>query len=578
MAELLRMEHITKRFGNFYANRDISLTVNRGEVLTLLGENGAGKSTLMNILIGLYQPTEGKIFLEGREVRIESPGQAVALGIGMVHQHFMLVEAMTVFENIILGDRKARGLVIDRAARRTEIAALSEKYGLEADLDRPVTELSVGAKQRVEILKALYHGAELLILDEPTAVLTDMEAEGLFVIMRKLTGEGKSVVFISHKMREVLRVSDRITILRAGETAGTVARGEADGQRLANMMIGRELSRSQYEKKTFADSVSLDSDSVSDSGKADIGTGPDGGAAGGTGNPPAALRLTDVDYHKASRHSGLNGVTLAVRQGEIVGIAGVDGNGQTQLAQLAAGVIAPEAGSVELDREKVAVFDPAAFIAGGVAHVPEDRNAQGLVGDMSVSENLVLKDTDRPPFSRLNGLLLNKRAISDYGKSMAERYDIRCASLDQDARSLSGGNQQKIILARELESGPALLVAAHPTRGLDIGAARFVHDQMIAARDRGVGILLISADFDEILEMSDRILVLFEGRIMGEYPGIAPPVRAISLAMTGSQGDGGPDGGGGLDADTAQTGQNPEDSPNGTAPDADRKEEGPWKS
>lgn len=495
------MEHISKRFGDFYANRDVDLSVARGEVHTLLGENGAGKSTLMNILIGLYQPTEGKIFLNGKEVRIESPSQAVALGIGMVHQHFMLVEAMTVFENIILGGRNSSGIFIDREARRKEILELSERYGLDVELDKLITEISVGAQQRVEILKALYHGAELLILDEPSAALTDIEVEGLFAIMRKLIGEGKSIIFISHKMREVLHISDRITILRAGQVVTTVDRAETDGQALASMMIGRELSGSHYEKRVSKDRP--------------------------------VVRLDRVDYDKASKHNGLNGVSLEVRQGEIVGIAGVDGNGQTQLAQLVTGVIAPQSGAISFDEKHVAVFDPSAFIESGVAHVPEDRNLQGLIGSMSVADNLVLKSTGTSAFSKWRGLLLKKNAIGDYSRKMAQRYDIRCTSVDQDVRSLSGGNQQKVILARELESDPSLLVAAHPTRGLDIGATRFVHDQMIAARDRGVGILLISADFDEILEMSDRILVIFEGQIMGEFSGENPPIEEISLAMTG---------------------------------------------
>ena len=502
MSELLRMEHISKRFGNFYANRDISLTVNRGEVLTLLGENGAGKSTLMNILIGLYQPTEGKIFLEGKEVRIESPSQAVKLGIGMVHQHFMLVEAMTVFDNIILGDKHAKGLFIDRAARRKEIEELSARYGLDVQLDRLITEISVGEQQRTEILKALYHGAELLILDEPSAALTDIEVEGLFAIMRKLVSEGKSIIFISHKMREVMHISDRITVLRLGEVVGTVNCADTDSQKLASMMIGRELTTSQYGKKDCAG--------------ADI-----------------AVELSHVDYHKESKHNGLNDMSLTVHRGEIVGIAGVDGNGQTQLAQLITGVIAPESGSVELSGQRPAIFDPNGFIKDGVSHVPEDRNLQGLIGDMTIAENLVLKSSDSQRFSSGKGLLLKKKAIGGYAGEMAKKYDIRCTSVEQDVRSLSGGNQQKVILARELESDPVLLVAAHPTRGLDIGAASFVHDQMIAARDRGVGILLISADFDEILEMSDRILVCFEGQIMGEYSGKNPPIEEISLAMTG---------------------------------------------
>ena len=502
MSELLRMEHISKRFGDFYANKDISLTVNRGEVLTLLGENGAGKSTLMNILIGLYQPTEGKIFLNGKEVRIESPSQAVKLGIGMVHQHFMLVEAMTVFENIILGDKHAKGLFIDRAARRREIEELSAKYGLDVQLDKLITEISVGEQQRTEILKALYHGAELLILDEPSAALTDIEVEGLFAIMQKLIGEGKSIIFISHKMREVLHISDRITVLRLGEVVGTVARADTDGQKLANMMIGKELTESQYEKVDVS-------------------------------GAEVVASLDHVDYDKEHKHSGVNDMTLQIRSGEIVGIAGVDGNGQTQLAQLITGVIVPQGGKIYLKDRSVAVFDPHSFITDGVSHVPEDRNAQGLVGDMSIAENLVLKETDSPKFSQGKGLRLNKRAIHDYAEEMVQKYDIRCTSVAQTVRSLSGGNQQKVILARELESQPSLLVMAHPTRGLDIGAASFVHEQMIAARERGVGILLISADFDEILEMSDRILVCFEGQIMGEFSGKNPPIEEISLAMTG---------------------------------------------
>ena len=444
------MEHVSKRFGDFYANKDINLTVNKGEVLTLLGENGAGKSTLMNVLIGLYQPTEGSIYLNGQKVRIDSPAQAVKLGIGMVHQHFMLVEAMTVFENIILGDRNARGVFIDREARKKEILELSARYGLDVELDKPITEIAVGAQQRVEILKALYRGAELLILDEPSAALTDIEVEGLFKIMRKLTEEGKSVIFISHKMREVLHISDRITILRAGEVVTTLKREETDGQALANLMIGRELTPSQYEKVERA------------------------------GDP--VIELRGVDFQKTSKHNGLNGVSLTVGRGEIVGIAGVDGN---------------------------------------------------LIGEMTVKDNIVLKSTDAPEFSSGKGFVLKKKAIRDYALKMQEKYDIRCASIEQEARNLSGGNQQKVILARELENSPDLLVAVHPTRGLDIGATRFIHDTMIEARDRGCGVLLVSADFDEILEVSDRIIVMFEGQVMGVYPGKNPPIEEISLAMAG---------------------------------------------
>ena len=346
---------------------------------------------------------------------------------------------------------------------------LSERYGLDVELDKPITEIAVGAQQRVEILKALYRGAELLVLDEPTAALTDLEVEGLFRIMQKLTGEGKSIIFISHKMREVLHISDRITILRAGETVRTLNREETTGEELANLMM----------------------------------------------------------------HNGLNGVTLRVGRGEILGIAGVDGNGQSQLAQLVTGVIAPEGGTVDMKGSRVATFSPNGFIQENVSHIPEDRNKMGLVGNMSVMENIVLKETDDPKFSDAKGWHLKKRSMRAYAEQMQNKYDIRCQSVMQESRNLSGGNQQKVILARELENDPDLLVAVHPTRGLDIGATRFVHDTMIAARDKGCGVLLISADFDEILEMSDRILVMFEGAVMGEYPGSNPPIDQISLAMAG---------------------------------------------
>ncbi len=501
MSELLRMENISKRFGNFYANRDINLTLNRGEVHTLLGENGAGKSTLMNILIGLYQPTDGKIFLEGKERRITSPAQAVKLGIGMVHQHFMLVEAMSVFENIILGDRNVSGIFIDKKARKKEITELSERYGLNLELDKSITEISVGAQQRVEILKALYHGAELLILDEPSAALTDIEVEGLFAIMRKLISEDKSIIFISHKMREVLHISDRITIMRAGEIVKTVPGEGADAKTLASLMIGKDFNPSQYEKKEPKDSC--------------------------------ALSMNKVAYNKESKHNGLSQVSFELKKGEILGVAGVDGNGQTQLAQIITGVLTPQEGEVNMEDGKVAVFAPASFIEKNISHVPEDRNLQGLIGSMTVSDNLVLKSTDSPRFSSCSGWFLNKKNIKEYTQSLVEKYDIRCQGLDQEVRSLSGGNQQKVILARELESDPKVLVAVHPTRGLDVGATGFVHDKMIEARDNGVGVLLISADFDEILELSDRIVVIFEGQIMGEFSGKDPSIEEISLAMTG---------------------------------------------
>ncbi len=501
MEELLRMEGISKQFGEFFANRNINFEVRAGEVHTLLGENGAGKSTLMNVLIGLYQPTAGSIYLHGKKVKIESPAQAVKLGIGMVHQHFMLVEAMTVFENIILGDKRSKKPFIDVKERKKEILELSWKYGLNVEMDAKITEISVGAQQRVEILKALYRGAELLVLDEPTAALTDVEVEGLYSIIEKLKNEGKSIIFISHKMREVLHVSDRITILRAGEAICTLDADKTTSQELANLMIGRELSEAIYAK-------------VEKPGE-------------------AVIEFKDVCYKKSLKHGGLNNVSLSVAKGEIVGIAGVDGNGQSQLAQIAAGVIVPESGEVALKGKKPATFAPRSFIDEHVSHIPEDRNLMGLVGDMSVEDNLVFKSTESDRFSKANGWFLKKKAIRQYSEELREKYDIRCRSVTQETRNLSGGNQQKVILARELEAEPDLLIAVHPTRGLDIGATRYVRDSMIEARDKGCGVLLISADFDEVLQLSDRIIVLFEGQIMGEYSGNNPPIQDISLAMAG---------------------------------------------
>ena len=497
---LLEMQQICKAFSGVYANDHVDLTVEKGEIHALLGENGAGKTTLMNILFGIYSADSGQILWKGEPVRFASPKDAIAAGIGMVQQHFSLVRKMTVLDNIILNLRDNR-FVLDRKQARQRVCALAEKYGLTVDPDAQVGSLSVGEQQRVEILKTLYRGAELLILDEPTAALTDIEVEGLFKIIRKLTEEGKSVIFISHKMREVLQISDRITILRSGEVVTTLDRSETDGQELANLMIGRELSPSHYEK------VEEPGDPV--------------------------IQLRNVDYHKASKHAGLSGVSLTVGRGEIVGIAGVDGNGQSQLAQIVTGVLTPEGGEVDMKGSKVAQFTPNGFILENVSHIPEDRNKMGLIGNMSVKDNIVLKATDSPEFSSAGGYFLKKKAIRSYALQMQEKYDIRCTSVEQEARNLSGGNQQKVILARELEGEPDLLVAVHPTRGLDIGATRFVHDTMIDARDKGCGVLLISADFDEILEVSDRIVVMFEGQIMGVFSGKNPPIEEISLAMAG---------------------------------------------
>lgn len=501
MNEFLRMENMTKKFGEVYANKDINLSIKEGEVHTLLGENGAGKSTLMNILIGLYQPTQGNIYYRGKKVKIDSPSKAMKLGIGMVHQHFMLVEAMTVFENIILGVSKDSSIFIKKDRIKREILDLADQYGLDIEIDKPITEISVGVQQRVEILKALYRGAQLLILDEPTAALTDIEVKGLFRIIKKLTAEKKSVVFISHKMREVLEISDRITILRAGKTITTVDKDKTNAAELATLMIGREMADSEYKK------VSVTKENI--------------------------IALEHVSFNKKSKHNGINDVSLTVGKGEILGIAGVDGNGQSQLAQLVTGIVVPNGGDIYLHGKKVTKFDPDDFIISNVSHIPEDRNKMGLIGNMSVKENLILKSTENPKISLKKGFFLKKKVISQYANEMKAKYDIRCASIEQETRNLSGGNQQKIVLARELEMGPELLVAVHPTRGLDIGATKYVHDKIIHARNKGCGVILISADFDEVLKLSDRIVVMFEGRIVGIYSGEKPPIQEISLAMAG---------------------------------------------
>ena len=502
VAELLRMENVCKQFGAFFANQNVNLTVGEGEVHTLLGENGAGKSTLMNVLIGLYQPSGGKIFIRGKEVQISSPGVAVENGIGMVHQHFMLIEDMTGLENIILGDKRHNSPLLKVADDRKTVEELMERYGMEIDLDEKVGDMSIGMQQRVEIMKVLFRGADLVVLDEPTAVLTDLEVEGLFDIMQSLTSEGKSIIFISHKMREVMHISDYVTVLRRGRSVQTLKVADTTEQELADLMIGQKFTESTYEKVEAASEV--------------------------------AFKLKGVSYRPDVKHGGLKDVSLAIHKGEILGVAGIDGNGQSELASLVTGLIKPESGDViGPDGNKIALYSPSSFIDSGMGNIPEDRNKMGLVGDMSLAENLVLKQTDSDRFSAGHGAWLKLDAIREYAENLAEVNDIRCTSVNQTARSLSGGNQQKVILARELDAHPKLLVAVYPTRGLDIGATEFIHDQIIAQRDAGCAVLLISADFDEVLKLSDRITVLFEGQIMGTYPGAKPPIKEISLAMAG---------------------------------------------
>ena len=499
---VIEMLHITKEFPGIKANDDITLQLKKGEIHALLGENGAGKSTLMSVLFGLYQPEAGEIRKNGKPVKIDNPNDATALGIGMVHQHFKLIDVFTVLDNIILGAETTKLGFIQRKEARKKVEELSEKYGLKVDLDAKVEDITVGMQQRVEILKMLYRDNEILIFDEPTAVLTPQEIDELMATMKEFAREGKSILFISHKLNEIMAVADRVTVLRKGKCIGTVNTCDTNKQELSNMMVGRPVQL------------------VIDKTPAHPGE--------------EILHVEDlcVLSHLHKRNA-VDHVSFNVRAGEIVCIAGIDGNGQSQLAQVVTGLVAPESGKMYNAEGEIALFSPQTFIDAGLGNIPEDRNAMGLIGGMSIAENLVLKKTDTDRFSIGHGAWLKSDAIHEFAEEMREKNDIRCTSVDQTARSLSGGNQQKVILARELESQPSLLVMAHPTRGLDIGAASFVHEQMIAARERGVGILLISADFDEILEMSDRILVCFEGQIMGEFSGKNPPIEEISLAMTG---------------------------------------------
>jgi ABC-type uncharacterized transport system ATPase subunit len=492
-APLVVLSGITKRFPGVVANDDVSLELRAGEVHALVGENGAGKSTMMRVLYGMYPADAGRIFIRGEEVKISSPRVAIAKGIGMVHQHFVLVDPFTVTENIILGDEGPRVLDMDSAEEK--VKALADSYGFEIDPTARVEDLSVGEEQRVEILKALYRGVEILILDEPTAVLTPQEAKDLFSNLRKLREAGKTIVIISHKLDEVLEIADRISVLRRGKVVGETTPAETSKQELAQMMVGRPVL------------FRLEKPAVE------------------MGEP--ILRLESL---VAGR---LRGVDLEVCAGEIVGVAGVEGNGQTELAEALLGLREPEDGRMLLDGRDVAGWSVERIREAGVAFVPEDRHQQGLILDMSVWENSILGRHDERPFSSRIGVLSIGK-IKDRAAILAERYDIRALSIAANAATLSGGNQQKLILARELDGGPKLLVAAQPTRGLDVGAIEFVWSQILDQKAAGRAVLLISAELDEIYALSDRIVTLYEGKITGEYPPDVPP-ELIGVGMTGGR-------------------------------------------
>jgi ABC-type uncharacterized transport system ATPase subunit len=498
---LLELRGITKRFPGVVANDRVDFDLRPREVHALLGENGAGKSTLMNILYGLYRPDEGEVLLKGKQAEIRSPQDAIELGIGMVHQHFMLIPVMTVAENIVLGTEPARrGVFLDTDAARERVRNLSSSFRLTVAPDARVEDISVGQQQRVEILKALYRGADILILDEPTAVLTPQEALELFAILENLRHEGMSIIFISHKLGEVLGIADRITVLRRGQAVGTVPREGATREGLAKLMVGRDVLL-RVDKRP--------------------------------GEPRETL-LEVEDLHVTDQRDleAVRGISLSVRAGEIVGIAGVDGNGQSELIDAIAGLRKPSSGRVAVGGRDVTHDSANQILDAGFGHIPEDRQRRGLVLDFSLAENLALHDFDKPPASRF-GWLYPKRLI-ERARRLLREFDVRGGGPSTLAASLSGGNQQKVVVAREVSRNPRVLLAAQPTRGLDVGAIEFVHRRLVEERDEGRAILLVSLELEEILSLSDRVLVMYEGRIVGEFP---PDVseEELGIAMTGGR-------------------------------------------
>ncbi|HEU5373660.1 MAG TPA: ABC transporter ATP-binding protein [Gaiellaceae bacterium] len=500
-APLLELRGITKRFPGVLANDDVNLDLRRSEVHALLGENGAGKSTLMNILYGLYTPDQGQILLNGKPIDVGSTKAAIEHGIGMVHQHFMLIPVMTVAENIVLAtEPRHAGVLLDYDAARRRVRELSDRYGLAVDPDARIDRITVGQQQRVEILKALYRGAEILILDEPTAVLTPQEAQELFEIIRSLKEQGKSIIFISHKLNEVLEIADRITTLRRGVVVDTIPAAGATEEGLARMMVGREVL------------LRVD-------------------------KPPArpGRPLLQVEHLTVIDDRGLEtvrDVSFEVRAGEIVGLAGVDANGQSELIDAIAGLRHVKSGRVLLDGEDVTNGTAKGALDAGLGHIPEDRHRRGLVLPFSLTENLALHAYRHAPNSR--GGFLNLGAMVERARRLLREFDVRGGTPATPAFALSGGNQQKVVLAREIDGEPKVLIAAQPTRGLDVGAIEFVHRRLVEQRDEGRAVFLISLELEEILSLSDRILVIYEGRIVGEFPPTATE-EELGFAMTGGR-------------------------------------------
>jgi simple sugar transport system ATP-binding protein len=495
----IELRGIVKRFPGVVANDHVSLTVQAGEVHALLGENGAGKTTLMRILYGLYQPDEGEVLLDDRPVRFHSPADSIRTGIGMIHQHFMLVPTLTVAENVALGLPSSRGLVLDTDRVAQRLRDLSASYGLQVDPLALVWQLSVGEQQRVEILKALYRGAQVLILDEPTAVLTPQEVQELFVTLRRMAAEGHLLIFISHKLHEVLTISDRVTVLRGGRVVRSLATAETNRQELARLMVGREVL------------LRVDRPAVE--------TGP------------ARLRLEEVWAEGDRGLPAVRGISLEVRAGEILGVAGVSGNGQRELAEVIAGLRPASSGRVWLDDSEITAWEPGRRLAHGLAYIPEERIRDGVIRELSVEENLIIEDHGRAPFAR--GIFLDFPQIARHVDRLIDEFEIKTPSRTTPLRNLSGGNIQKLILARELAKQPSVLVAAQPTRGVDIGSTEYIHRRLVEQRPAGTATLLISEDLDEVLNLSDRLAVLYEGRLMGILDRKDATVERLGLMMAG---------------------------------------------
>ncbi len=499
MPPVLELRGITKAFPGVLANDHIDLTLEQGEILALLGENGAGKTTLMNILYGLYRPDEGEILVRGERVDIHGPNDAIARGIGMVHQHFMLVPVMTVTENVMLGVETTRGMFLDREQVAQRILEIGKTHGLEVDPHAYVKDLSVGTQQRVEIIKVLYRNADILILDEPTAVLTPQEAEDLFKVLRSLVAQGKSIIFITHKLKEVMAIADRITVLRLGRTVGTVQPAKTTPQNLASMMVGRDVNLIVDKKPATP------------------------------GEP--VLEVKNLVALDDRGNVAVKGVSFEVQAGEVLGVAGVQGNGQTELVYALTGLRSPELGEIRILGHDVSKANPRQITEQGVAHVPEDRQKHGLVLSFPVSDNIALNTYYLSPFAK--GINMQQEAILAASEELVEQFDVRTPNVHVNVSTLSGGNQQKVIVAREFSRPIKLLIASQPTRGLDVGSIEYIHSRIIQKRDEGTAVLVVSAELDEIMALSDRIAVMYKGMILDIVPAQGVTKEYLGLLMAG---------------------------------------------